>query len=231
MFQAQLVHQPNSWIEGFHHDGGQVVWCSPHLRVYWPEIHNTKQKEGGSVADYCTRMETVFAAHPGHKLRCYRCEGFGHISRDCATPWTEKREGQDQGDSWPHAPPQGLFVHSPGLLLMQPQESVVADQHIEQQTQTHILKHSHKYTYGIDCWRGDIGYQQCLIPCGLEANLILGLQRVQLLLLFSQSQLLDNVKDIVHLTQRLLKALLLSSITHRARCHCGLYRQGGGVTW
>ncbi|KAL7402848.1 hypothetical protein ABVT39_020836 [Epinephelus coioides] len=35
------------------------------LRVCWPDIHNTKQKEGESVADYRTRMETVFAAHSG----------------------------------------------------------------------------------------------------------------------------------------------------------------------
>ncbi|KAG7459166.1 hypothetical protein JOB18_008882, partial [Solea senegalensis] len=35
------------------------------LRVCWPEIHNTKQKEGELAADYRTRMESVFAAHSG----------------------------------------------------------------------------------------------------------------------------------------------------------------------
>ncbi len=38
---------------------------SPIAASFRPEIHNTKQREGESAADYRTRMESVFAAHSG----------------------------------------------------------------------------------------------------------------------------------------------------------------------
>ena len=224
------------------------------LRLCWPEIHNTKYKEGESAVDCRTRMEIVFAAHSGidtdnvahsdllkaalinglhpglknhvmttcvgwetepittvwthvlhaernqtdldikqtkklqsaqmmyyqrnnlqesgqkrlshqnnsgmrsrgwrragpHKssqrryddtdrrmLKCYKCEGFGHLSHDCATPdsyrgerresrrsWPHadphRGEGEESKESWPHASPQELSVQAPGFPLMQP---------------------------------------------------------------------------------------------------------------
>ncbi|KAG7522211.1 hypothetical protein JOB18_016165 [Solea senegalensis] len=44
------------------------------LRVCWPEIHNTTQKEGELAADYRTRMESVFAAHSGIDAENVSCD-------------------------------------------------------------------------------------------------------------------------------------------------------------
>ncbi|XP_051249618.1 uncharacterized protein LOC127359668 [Dicentrarchus labrax] len=195
------------------------------LRVCWAEIHNTKQKEGESAADYRIRMEIVFAAHsgidpdneaysdllktalvnglhptlkndvmatcvgwetgsiamvwthvlhternkvevetrqtkklqtaqllyyqqgaptpgqpwqphnnrtPGRgrkrggpqgrpiQMRCYKCNNLGHVWRECSNAGPHRQRGHEPEETWPHAPPRGLAVHSPGFQAEQP---------------------------------------------------------------------------------------------------------------
>lgn len=142
---CQLVHQPSSWIKGFHHDDGQAVWRSAH-------------QERHSSTD-------------GHKLRCYRCEIFGHISRDCATPWTGKHEKQVKRDSWPYAPPKGLSVTVDAAIGDSGgrSEHWAAHRHKQRHTHTQTLAQLHLCYWLMmrKHW-----YQQCLRSCVLEASLI-----------------------------------------------------------
>ncbi len=80
------------------------------------------------------------ASFPGRLnfvVRCFQCDGYGHILRDCPIFVTDQQGGGEQENSRPHAPPQGLSVHSPGLPVAQPWDHAEAGQnkqHTEENT-------------------------------------------------------------------------------------------------